>query len=97
MQVRLVVLKPQAPAPARAEPPLEIVITDDGKVRVGGAALAPKAFCAKAKELLKGAERVRLKADAKASMKTVAEVMAAVRDQGVAVSLTSNAPGKAGG
>jgi len=65
--------------------PLDIGITADGNVRVGEAALAPEEFCAKVKDLLKGAERVRLKADAKASMKTVAEVMAAVRDSGAAV------------
>jgi len=97
MQVHLVVLKPQAPAPGKAGPPLDIVIAADGNVRVGEAALAPKEFCAKVKDLLKGAERVRLMADAKASMKTVAEVMAAVRDSGAAVSLTTSAPGKPGG
>lgn len=97
MQVLLVVLKPQAAAPLQAGPPLEIVVTDDDKVCVGEASLTAKEFCAKVKDLLKGADRVRLKADAKASMKTVAEVMAAVRDQGAAVSLTTNAPAKAGG
>ncbi len=97
MQVRLVVLKPEAPPPGQTGPPLEIVVTADEKVRLGETSLAPKAFCAKVKDLLKGAERVRLKADAKASMKTIAEVMAAVRDSGAAVSLTTNAPGKPGG
>ena len=97
MQVHLVVLQPRAPAPGKAGPPLDIVITADDKVRVGETALAPKEFCAKVKELLNGAERVLLNADAKASMKTVAEVMAAVRDSGAAVSLTTNAPAKPGG
>ncbi len=97
MRVRLVVLKPPSAAPGQTGPPLEIVVTADEKVRLGETSLAPKEFCAKVKDLLKGAKRVRLKADAKASMKTVAEVMAAVRDQGAAVSLTTNAPGKPGG
>jgi len=97
MRVHLVVLKPRAAAPGKEGPTLEIIVTAGDTVRVGDAAVTPEQFTAKVKDLLKGAERVRLKADAKASMKTVAQVMAAVRDSGAAVSLTTNAPGKPGG
>jgi len=97
MRVHLVVLKRKAAAAGQEGPHLVIRVTADDKVCVGETTLTPNQFAAKVEDLLKGAERVRLNADAKASMKTVAGVMAAVRDQGAAVTLTTTAPGKSAG
>lgn len=89
MQVRLVVLQATpAAAPAKpAGPPVEVAVSADDKVTVGGKTMSVEEFRAKAGDLLKGAERVNLKVDAKTSAKTVAEVMSAARDLGARVTI----------
>lgn len=96
MQVRMVVLLPKgAAAPAEeAKPTLKIVVTADDQVVVGTARMSAAEFRAKAGDLLKGVERVSLLVDAKAAMKTVAEVMAVARDSGAAVTLAREDEGK---
>jgi len=96
MNVQMVVLAPKAPPPRRKEaaPAAMIVVTSDDKVRFGQQTLTVEEFRGKAKELLKGVERVNLSADARAAMKSVAEVMSIARDQGATVSLTHANDGK---
>ncbi|MBE3070302.1 MAG: hypothetical protein IMZ66_08705 [Planctomycetes bacterium] len=96
MRVHMVVLLPKgAAAPAEeTKPPLKIVITSDDQVVVGTARMSAGDFRAKASDLLKGVERVSLLVDAKAAMKTVAEVMAVARDSGAAVTLAREDEGK---
>lgn len=95
MKVHLVVRRPQEqPKPEKQTPPLGIIITAQDQVQVGAERLSVEAFRAKAADLLKGVERVNLAADPKASMKTVAEVLAIARDQGAAVALTRTDPPK---
>ena len=89
MNVHLAVLKNAGPGAGNpAGPPLAISVTADDKVRLGGRTMTVDEFKAKAAELLKGTERAVLTADAKASAKTVAEVMAAARGHNVSVTLS---------
>jgi biopolymer transport protein ExbD len=83
MRVRLMVAGPEKAAAA----PLVISLTADGKVHVGGAALALEAFRAKVAELLKGVTQVNLTAEAGASAKAAEEVMGLVRGLGVSVEI----------
>jgi biopolymer transport protein ExbD len=98
MQINLVVLKPASATPAApakpAAPPLEIRLTDDDKVGLGGKTVSVEEFRAKAGDLLRGVERVNLTVDARTSPKAVAEVMSAARDHGALVNLHRSQPGK---
>jgi biopolymer transport protein ExbD len=85
MEVTLKVFKP-APAGAASPPaaaPLEIALSADDKVRTKGLTLSLEEFRAKAGELLKDVQRVHLAVQKTTSAKTVAEVMAIIRDGGV--------------
>ena len=89
MRVRLVVISKTGPAPTvrPASAPLEVRITSDDKVQVGGLTLTVDEFLAKAAERLKGVERVDLVLEPQSSPRAVAEVMTGVRAQGAQVNL----------
>ena len=93
MNIHMAVLEPGAPAkPALAS--LEVQLTADDKVRVGGKTFSVEEFRAKAGELLKDVDRVYLAVAAKTSPKAVAEVMSAARDRGATVSIRPRSPDK---
>jgi biopolymer transport protein ExbD len=79
MKVYPVLLAPKAAGLAAA--PLVVIVTADGKVRVGDQSLTLEEFRAKAGTLLKGAEKVAISAEKSADQKTVAEVLGIARQQ----------------
>ena len=92
MNIHMAVLAPGGPRSAPAV--LEIQLTADDKVRVRDKTYSVEEFRAKTGELLKDVDRVTLTTAAKASQKAAAEVLSAVRDRGVQVTL-SRAPADA--
>ena len=89
MRVTLALYTPQPDTPGQAAPPpLEVRVTADDQVTVGGKSLSLKAFREQLGDLLGSARGIHVRADAATSASTVAAVMAAARDAGVSVILS---------
>jgi biopolymer transport protein ExbD len=93
MRVTMFVLAPakQPVAGPAQSPPLELAITADDQVRVGGQKITIQALREKAAAVFKGAERALLVPEKGASFKTVAEVMTIAHDQGVPATVSQAA------
>jgi len=89
MEVRLTLYEPKAKGPeARKTPPLQVAVTADETVKVGDKSLSLKEFRERVGDLLGDAQAIHLRAEPGASARTVAEIMAAARDAGAAVTLS---------
>ena len=89
MQVHLKVMRPEPPAPViPAAPAVTVTVTADDKIHVGDQAMDLAAFKAKAGELLKGNDAASLAIYRKSTLRTVAEVLAIMRDMGLRVHIT---------
>ncbi len=89
MQVHLALYEPKAEQPdADAAPPLEVAVTAEDTVKVGGKSLSLKAFCQQIGDLLGDARAIHLRADPATSARTVAQIMAAARDAGASVTFS---------
>ncbi len=91
MRVTFQVLPEEKPSPGPVAAPVEIVITRDGTIRIGGETLGLEEIASRAGELLAGAERAILVPENGASWKTVAEMMEIARQAGVTTTLSQGA------
>jgi biopolymer transport protein ExbD len=90
MQVKLAVLRPASAAKPGA-PALALAVEADDRIRAADKTYTLEEFRAKAKTVLAGAERAIVTPGKEASLKTVAEVMDIIRQEGVAVGLARSA------
>ena len=88
MRVTLLVLKGPKPPQAGA-PPVQIAVTAGDRVRVGNLTMSLEDLKRKAADLLKGAEHATIVPEKGASWKTVADVMAILREAGVTATVSA--------
>ena len=87
MQVKLAILKPAPAAAKPGAPPLAIAVEADDKIRAGDKTYTLEDFRSRAQGILTGIERVVITAAKDASYRTVAEVLAIVRQHGASATL----------